>query len=311
MFRELWISILIILSVGVLQLAVASRGGKTETQPWAEISTRYPHPVVPFDTIRKFERKDGRRIDIVYPKFKSVPFDFNDDLHQFITDRIIKFRKDATEFDVARKITDGSKSDTGKLTGSQCNLPDRYTLLIDTELGEASDTLISFILDECYFAGGAHPNKTYYQYHYNPKTRTSYTSESLIPTSNDTLIRISAYLYQSILHSLIAGGNTFLPDTAWFNRGLSTKRDNFGTFLFESDSIVFIIPPYQIAPYAFGSFIVPVPKSFIDNHGALVKYLDDSSALVVTGTNTAVYYRIDSTKPGIFSPVEYCIPGRK
>ncbi|HEY4519702.1 MAG TPA: RsiV family protein [Candidatus Paceibacterota bacterium] len=44
-----------------------------------------------------------------------------------------------------------------------------------------------------------------------------------------------------------------------FEEGVEPKAENFGNFVVDEDTLVFLIPPYQVAPYVAGSFEVKIP----------------------------------------------------
>ncbi len=109
--------------------------------------------------------------------------------------------------------------------------------------------------------GGAHPNiyfKTF-TFDQNGKAVSIYD----IIKSND-LAKLSTIVTADVTAQLKQRLEISDVSEALFSEGLKPTEDNYSTFVVDGDTLVVLIPPYQVAAYAVGSFEVRVPLSAVE-----------------------------------------------
>jgi len=103
---------------------------------------------------------------------------------------------------------------------------------------------------------GAHPNAFYRTFTFDLKTGTELSIADLFIPRSNYLTRLSAIAEFELSKTL--GDDA---DIEYIRQGVTAEALNFQTFSIEGENLILIFPPYQVAPYAFGTQEVSIPLS--------------------------------------------------
>jgi hypothetical protein len=120
-----------------------------------------------------------------------------------------------------------------------------------------------------YIAGAAHPNTYTLVINLDSRNPPAFLSLSqLFVQQSDYLDLLSTY----------CADNLRARDALQFPDGAAPNPENFANWLFDSQGLVIIFDPYQVAPYALGMQEVLVPYLYLepvtDPLGALGKVIE-------------------------------------
>lgn len=101
---------------------------------------------------------------------------------------------------------------------------------------------------------GAHPNTFYRTFTFDLSTGSELDIADLFVPRSDYLKRLSAISQFELAKSL---GE--FADVEYIAQGTAPEALNFQSFAIESDALVLMFPPYQVAPYAAGPQTVSIP----------------------------------------------------
>lgn len=121
-----------------------------------------------------------------------------------------------------------------------------------------SSSFASVELDVAEDTGGAHPINSYKTFVFDLKGDQVALSDLFTPGS-DYLGRISEAATKQIGEQLVAEGAD--ASSSIIAEGVAPTADNFSNWVDKDGLLVFLIPPYQAAAYAAGSFEVHIPMS--------------------------------------------------
>lgn len=103
--------------------------------------------------------------------------------------------------------------------------------------------------------GGAHPNVFFHTFVFD--------ESGAVLAMRDLFAEGAPYLEtlhgESLEHVRAEAAERLGEDIALFEEGLDPEEDNFSNFVLDNNSLVLLIPPYQAAAYAAGSFTVRIP----------------------------------------------------
>lgn len=136
-----------------------------------------------------------------------------------------------------------------------------YTLDISYESYEYLDYL-SFYFKVSMYTGGAHPIPSIFTITYNKKNNSFMTISSLVKNNKGLLETLSSYSFQTLLKN-----NSVFQDKnvlSMLIEGTKPDLENFKHFVVTSDGFLFFFPPYQIAPYSSGGFMLLVPYDVLN-----------------------------------------------
>jgi len=121
----------------------------------------------------------------------------------------------------------------------------------------ADDGLISYEYDMYIDTGGAHPNGFFKTFTFDAEGNDVKLSNLFQPES-DYLQRISTIALTDVKQQLSErlGKDA---SASIFAEGLAPTEENFSNFVVDSNTLVFLIEPYQAAAYAAGTFEVRIP----------------------------------------------------
>ncbi len=115
----------------------------------------------------------------------------------------------------------------------------------------SSPTINSYVLEMYEYTGGAHGSHIYAVFNYDKKTGKKLTLDDIL-TSPDAL---------NTLHD-IAAEQLSKKGIDYDDAGIAPKKENWQLWYADGENIVFIFPPYAVAPYAYGrqDIVVSVEK---------------------------------------------------
>ena len=117
------------------------------------------------------------------------------------------------------------------------------------------DTLLSIIVDEDYFTGGAHGGMGTYFINVNPSTGAKVTlNDVLKPGYEEDLRSVGESIFRE--ERKLADTASYQFNNYEFPNGSFALNDNYG---FATDGIIFFFNNYEIAPYAAGPTEVFIP----------------------------------------------------
>lgn len=131
----------------------------------------------------------------------------------------------------------------------------KESLVIEYEEKSGAST-VSYVYSIYLDTLGAHPNAFFRTFTFDQKTGASLAIGDLFTPRSDYLKRLSAITRFELDKSL---GE--FADVDYINQGTTAEALNFQSFAIESNALVIIFPPYQVAPYAAGIQKVSIPLS--------------------------------------------------
>jgi hypothetical protein len=160
------------------------------------------------------------------------------------------------------------KSDSGldTLTAEDAkmqNLSAERRYALGMEYQEATSTgTVSYAYQVYADTLGAHPNLYYATFVFDREGNQLALGDLFAASSTAYLARISEIATAQVKDELTRrlGG---APGDSFFAEGTASDEGNFANFVIDGDELVFLIPPYQVAAYAAGSFEVRIPREQI------------------------------------------------
>jgi hypothetical protein len=134
------------------------------------------------------------------------------------------------------------------------------TLRIYYETYELNNNFVSIRFEISEYTGGAHPMTYSKSFNYDLKNNKIINLTDILDSQKDYLNSISEKAIQYLLKINIEKGVT---DEDWTREGAGPKVENFQTFTFNKDNIVFSFDAYQVAAYVAGRQEVAFPFSLI------------------------------------------------
>ncbi|MFA5432980.1 MAG: DUF333 domain-containing protein [Candidatus Paceibacterota bacterium] len=146
------------------------------------------------------------------------------------------------------------------------NSPDSWSgessLKIYYDPYEINNDFVSIRFEISEYTGGAHPTSYSQSFNYDLKKNSIISLSDILDSNKDYLTSISNKAIQSLMSINNASG---FSDEAWIREGAGAKAENFKTFTFNKEKIVFYFDPYQVAAYAAGRQDIFLPfKSIKD-----------------------------------------------
>ena len=135
----------------------------------------------------------------------------------------------------------------------------KYTLDISYK-PYVSPGFVSYVFTIYMDTGGAHPNGFYHTLIFNEQGD-SVSLSRLFKDNSRYLDRISTFAYGQVLTQLKGKtGRELTPeDENTVRMGTAPSPEALQFFYLDGSDLVVLIPPYQVAAYAFGSFEARIP----------------------------------------------------
>ena len=119
-----------------------------------------------------------------------------------------------------------------------------YTLNVTYDSYETEEYL-SFVFYIETYTGGAHPNLEIWTVVWDKTNRLIVTNESF---TKDFLEKVSEEVRGDLLM------NPKITSPTWLFEGTRPIKENFKSFVYTNDGLLFFFSPYQVAPYSSGVF---------------------------------------------------------
>ena len=119
-----------------------------------------------------------------------------------------------------------------------------YTLNVTYDSYETEEYL-SFVFYIETYTGGAHPNSEIWTVVWDKTNRLIVTNESF---TKDFLEKVSEEVRGDLLM------NPKITSPTWLFEGTRPIKENFKSFVYTNDGLLFFFSPYQVAPYSSGLF---------------------------------------------------------
>lgn len=202
------------------------------------------------------EDKDYYTIKATYPA--KTPLEQEADrkaratIEQGIADEIASFKSDSN--------LDTLTAEDAKIQ----NLSKDHRYALDMEYKEATSSgTVSYAYQVYADTLGAHPNLYYKTFVFDQEGNRIALADLFAASSTDSggyLKQISDLATAQIKDQLTSRLGE-APGESFFTEGTAPNPDNFQNFVIDGSDLAFLIPPYQVAAYAAGSFEVRIPLS--------------------------------------------------
>ncbi len=195
-------------------------------------------------------KKESWNITVDYPEISLAEnkssAGFNRNSKALIMDRVNAFKKQISEDKAFNKAT----------------LPEGfgYDLNIGYSVEFFNKDLISVLFEASEFTNGAHPNHWSFTLNYDLKNSRPLKLVDLFKNGSGFLAVISATSIDQITKEQ---GDS--ADSDWIKQGAGKDINNFRAWSITKKGLKFIFDPYDVAPYAAGSFTTVVPYEYFDS----------------------------------------------
>ena len=187
------------------------------------------------------EEDSKMRINLEYPVFEESDYDYsaiNAEIRDFVEELKEGFLDDYNSLD--------HENDFGVWFLENSFLVSRN-----------DESFISFVLECNTYTGGAHANYFYKTFLFNMEEDGSLMSVTDIFNPEAVTLDADSGVYIDWLNYVSNQARLQLmsqeyADADWINEGAGPQIDNFSLFYLTDKEIVFLFPPYQVAPYAAG-----------------------------------------------------------
>jgi hypothetical protein len=138
------------------------------------------------------------------------------------------------------------------------------------EIKWQSEKIITLVLTDMVFMGGAHPDYRYVTFNYDFKSSKLIQLSDLFKPGCDYFNFLAQYCSSFLLKKPEA-------DATFINTGTAPEAKNYHYFYLTPKNLVIFFPPVQVACYAAGVQEVPIPyaalKKNLNPRGALIDFL--------------------------------------
>lgn len=136
--------------------------------------------------------------------------------------------------------------------------PDRkYALNLEYKAYQSAD-YVSYAYSIYEDTLGAHPNGYYLTFVFD-KNGDRVSLGQLFPQNPSWLEELSLLVSNDVVSQMKVRIGADDVTGSLFAEGLAPKEENFQNFILDGETLVILLPPYQVAPYAAGTFEVKIP----------------------------------------------------
>lgn len=200
------------------------------------------------------EEENSISVDVSYPVLPSEYEWVNTHIKEIVTQRIDRFKEIAQENRQARIDTDPSYADEEIERGPL------YTLSMSYEIDSFDETYFStlFVIDE--YSGGAHGIRVFETVNANLETEEFVTLSDILSYSLEEVSEMVKENVKAQLAERGMGDYESIKDSLWLDEGAAAVEENFSQFTFTDQTVTFYFAPYELGPYALGTFRVEIPR---------------------------------------------------
>ena len=239
-------------------------------------------PAISDSTIHTTDPVLHYSVDVHYPKLALVGHpdlakDANAVIESFVHHAVEDFKTNVNEIN-SPSLPKDMESDYTM----------RYTALL------LSPTIISLRFDYSeYVAGAAHPNNQARVLNYDLKRHLLLSTADLFASTTAALPFLSNYT-RVVLKEMISGESKEIFDQQTMPGTLPT-HENFQEVALSKKGLLVIFNPYQVAPYARGTILVPIPVS--DTRDVLADAVDEAIRLASSNIIEATQENVATGTP--------------
>jgi len=204
----------------------------------------------PEDDLKKFglireENTDKTDIKVTYP-YNVLEYNT---IYQFLQTKVKSIKKD-----------NGFEDEDIELGMSG----HPWSLSIDMNNFAEGGNLASILGYVFSFTGGAHPNHSFFSTNFDTESQDLIKFSDLFENDKIALDAISKYSVSNIIEQKSERLNEKITEDEWLIEGAGPDLKNYSIFVFvpaedkKIDGIKFVFPPYQVGPYAEGTYEVIV-----------------------------------------------------
>lgn len=219
-------------------------------------STTTVPALVPAETLHLTEHATYYDIDLTYPSatpLVSVSASANDAavaaMKAFAATTSAQFKQDGNFANLTH--------DDVQMMGLDQN---KYSVSSEYKTYTGGRT-VSYVFAVYEDTGGAHPNTYYRTFSFDTQTGAPLTFGDLFAPGSSYLSLLSSQARADVPQILAkdAGGNAPAEDTTYVESGTKPEAAAFQSFYIDGTSFVLVFPPYQVAPYSYGTILDPIP----------------------------------------------------
>jgi hypothetical protein len=204
-----------------------------------------------------------------YPQFNNASKAFNNEIKNFISDRIDSYKKDAKDTWDARNAT--------LQPGEQfaANPPEPFDFIASWTLARSDSRYISFVINVYYFTGGAHGITETEAFNFDISKNKDITINDFLGDSQTGLQKLAQLSAQQVAAQMQA--NNVQMDsilTGMINAGTKPIADNFSSFTFTDNFFTVYFQQYQVAPGYIGPITINLSKTLLSQNGITSDYLE-------------------------------------
>lgn len=149
-----------------------------------------------------------------------------------------------TQIDAFREAVEATPSSPGELF-----------LEMDYDVYTFDDNVFSVVFAENTYTGGAHPNLYYYTLTFDRENDEVLALQDLFLSGSTPLDLIVPTVREQLYATL--GDDE--ASRSFIDPGTDYDYANYAAFAISEDDLIFLFPPYQVAPYAAGPQLAAVP----------------------------------------------------
>lgn len=131
-----------------------------------------------------------------------------------------------------------------------------YSLDMSYGLVKHSETIQSIVFTSYEYTGGAHGNSYFATFTFDLADDTLIPLEELFIDLESGLATIAP-----IVEAQVTAYYGDFADANWIEEGTAPIEGNYANFALSEDTLYFYFPPYQVAPYAAGTYTATLPLS--------------------------------------------------
>ncbi|MEK7510695.1 MAG: DUF3298 domain-containing protein [Patescibacteria group bacterium] len=249
-------------SLGLIALILGLTGWYMSTHPApVPYSPQVTPPTLGTDVPKKISEKGTYyTIDVTYPTQISFPLSSRSDAGA-TADRTIKAWVDQNIAQFKSYVGENEAAIQDFISQGE-EVPASLSSMQLTVVYERKETprTVTYLLNAASYIGGAHGMETPTTFTFDATTGTRLALADLFLPQADYLTRLS-----TLARSKLPGLTGDFTNDDFIQDGTRPIQENFQVFYLEGDDLVFLFPPYQVAPYAAGTIIFRLDRTELND----------------------------------------------